>query len=77
VKRSDGASLWGQIKIQDDPHSEAIHTMTKFCSDPEGVLPERARTRDFHLLHRGLNSVLSPEQTKAQKSPLFPPNRVS
>jgi hypothetical protein len=38
TKPLSSRSIWGQIKTQDDHHSEAIHTITKFCSDPKSVL---------------------------------------
>jgi hypothetical protein len=77
VKRSDGESLGGQIKIQDDPHSEAIHTMTKFCSDLKGVYGVQERVISTSSTEaRVFNSAFSPAQTRAQKFPLFPPKRV-
>jgi hypothetical protein len=71
VRRSDSASLWGQIKIHDDQHSEATRTMTKFCSDPKSVCSERARTRTFHIPNRSayLKQYIIPGAEKSAEIP--------
>ncbi len=45
--------------------------MTKFCSDPQCVLPERARTRDVHILHRSvcLKQCAIPGADKSAETP--------
>jgi hypothetical protein len=48
TQRSDGVSIWGLIKIQDDKCSEANSTLTKFCSDPKCVLSE-ARAFNYSI----------------------------